>query len=199
MFNPWKRFKKSKEPKVSPVLERRFSEVFEKNIWRDDESFSGPGSRRGSISVNVALEALEKEVAEHRIHSISGIPCGDINWMPDIMPRRRGLRYFDIVQSIVNVNRERHPDLDFRVLDVTSEPPPRSGLIFCKDLVSHLTYADVLRLLANMKKSKSQYLLLSSNSGHHNEELHGGSWTSSHRRCRFLRRFGGTIIVGFGA
>lgn len=182
MFNPWKRFKKAKEPKVSPVLERRFNEVFESNIWGDDESFSGPGSRRGSISVNVALEALEKAVVEHRIRSISDIPCGDFNWMPDFLARHPGLKYsgFDIVQSIVSANRLKNPSREFRVLDVTSEPPPRSDLIFCKDLVNHLTYADVLRLVANMKKSKSQYLLLSSNFGHHNEELDGN--TGGHSR-----------------
>lgn len=166
-------FHRETVPKLSPTLESRFSEVFKNNIWGDDETFSGPGSRRDSLSVSVAIEALHKAISDQRIRSISDIPCGDFNWMPELLSGYPSVRYhgFDIVQAIVTRNSDRHPSFKFEVLDVTSDEPPKADLVFCKDLVNHLTYRDVLRLLRNVKRSKSKYLLMSNNFGHENSEL----------------------------
>jgi hypothetical protein len=70
----------------SPInLQRRFSKVYEQNLWGDSESRSGPGSRRDSGQAVHAISVLNRLCSEHGISSISDIPCGDFNWFHDFL------------------------------------------------------------------------------------------------------------------
>jgi trans-aconitate methyltransferase len=105
--------------------------------------------------------------------AIHDIPCGDFNWMPDVLAEFPGVAYvgFDIVRAALERNRRRHPGVTFRALDITAKPPPPADLIFCKDLFNHLSDADVRRALLHMRGSGSTYLLASNNPGHAYAEL----------------------------
>jgi hypothetical protein len=166
-------FKRRRSEAPSEPLTNRFTNVYRNNVWGDEESVSGPGSRKESGSVHFAKMALEKAYSELRIRTISDIPCGDFNWMPAFLAGHQRLKYrgFDIVEEIIVKNRGSYPQARFDVLDVTSEVPPCSDLVFCKDLVNHLAYVDVLKVIRNIKRSRSKYLLLSNNFGHTNVEL----------------------------
>src|SRR5215831_2218119 len=63
-------------------LERRFTEVYEKALWGDDETRSGWGSKRDGGHVQTALEILRMVIPKYDILSIADIPCGDFNWQP---------------------------------------------------------------------------------------------------------------------
>lgn len=160
------------------LLRKRFSEVFLNNEWGDEESASGPGSRRDSGSVGDALAALEMGVRDYDVRSINDIPCGDFNWMPLFLQKNAVIyRGFDIVPELVAKNKRIYPQFQFSCLDITSSIPPYADLVFCKDLVNHLSRLDVAKLLRNVKLSGARYLLATNNPGHENvdlSELHGG-------------------------
>ena len=157
----------------SQDLRSRFVTVYDGQLWGDYESRSGAGSVKGSPWVAMAAEALGKAVGEHGVRSINDIPCGDFNWMPDVLAGLGGVRYigFDIVFDALARNKERFPQYEFRVLDITAKVPPAADLIFCKDLLNHLTDADVKRAIANMRRSGSKFLLASNNPGFENTPL----------------------------
>jgi hypothetical protein len=147
--------------------------VYDEQLWGDYESRSGAGSVKGSPWVNIAAEALAKAVSEHGVRSINDIPCGDFNWMPDVLDGLGQVGYigFDIVFDALARNKERFPKYEFRVLDITTNVPPAADLIFCKDLLNHLTDADVKRAVENMRRSGSKFLLASNNPGYENTPL----------------------------
>ena len=159
----------------------RFTQVFEENLWGDSETVSGWGSRKDSTSVTAAISALE--IAKEKINfmSINDIPCGDFNWIDEYLRNVPEIRYrgFDIVSALIQKNRMLHPGYEFEFLDITSAPPPRADLILSKDFFNHLTYEDVNKSLANMKKSRSGYLLASNNFDFVNEELHANAGNAS--------------------
>lgn len=159
---------------IEPGNRRRFEIVHDLNVWQDEESLSGPGSRRDSGSVAEALAGLEAVCRDHGVRSIADIPCGDFNWMPVFLAQHPEIAYrgFDIVPALIEGNRRKHPGIAFEILDVTREVPPRADLIFCKDLFNHLRYADVRRAIDNMAASGSGLLLASNNFGSRNVELH---------------------------
>ncbi len=64
---------------------------------------------------------------------------------------------------MVRRNRKRGPNVEFGVLDITAEAPPAADLIFCKDLMNHLSDGDVRRAIENMRRSGSKFLLASNN------------------------------------
>lgn len=152
---------------------RRFSEVYDHGLWGSPESVSGPGSERGSGQVEHSIKILDRFTRELGLRSIADIPCGDFNWMPQFLERHPGLRYvgYDVVPHLISTNRERHPGVQFRWLDITQGKPAKADLIFCKDLLNHLSEADVWKALENMVASGAKYLLLTTNRGFDNVDL----------------------------
>ena len=155
-----------------PALEARFTEVYEKALWGDDETRSGWGSKRESGHVQAALAYLNEIIPARGVRSVADIPCGDFNWQPLLLERWPGLDYagYDIVRSLIADVRRKHPAVRFAVLDVTKQVPPRADLILCKDLLNHLTYDDIRRALANMKRSGAMWLLASNDFTHASNE-----------------------------
>ena len=154
-------------------LEQRFSEVYRDNLWRDDESRSGRGSRLDSESVAESIEVLNWVIEEHQVKSLNDIPCGDFNWIWKVLKLHPNIAYhgFDVVPDIVERNRSNVPGVDFQLLDITKSVPPRSDLVFCKDLLNHLLYADVSKAIENIARSGSSLFLASNNFGWENVEL----------------------------
>jgi len=171
MLNLLKDYRARQQRKAS--LSQRFTAVHDKNLWGSDESRSGAGSARNAPSVAVAAEAIRKAVDENGVRTLSDIPCGDFNWMPDVLPTLSGVSYigFDIVFSALQNNKDRFPQYEFRVLDIVTTVPPYADLIFCKDLMNHLNDDDVKSCIANMKASGSKFLLASNNAGFANAPL----------------------------
>ncbi|HEY2122121.1 MAG TPA: methyltransferase domain-containing protein [Chthoniobacterales bacterium] len=144
-------------------LERRFTEVYEKALWGDDETRSGWGSKRNSGHVQTALEILRMVIPKYNILSIADIPCGDFNWQLLFLNDHAQVSYigYDIVGSMIVDNKRKNPSRKFTQLDITKEVPAKADLILCKDMLNHLTYADIRRAIGNMKRSGSTYLLAS--------------------------------------
>lgn len=107
-------------------------------------------------------------------------PCGDMTWMPLLLRElTTGSEYVldytgvDIVEELLSANRALLDDvhkLSYRFIhrDLAEQAPPRSDIIFCKDLVNHLCFADIFNVLSGFNESGSNYLLITSNRGHQN-------------------------------
>lgn len=145
-------------------LERRFTKVYENNLWGDPESRSGPGSRRDSGQAVHSINVLNRLCSEYRISSISDIPCGDFNWFHDFLYPNPSILYtgYDIVPNLIKRNR-RIFRYNFELLDIASQVPGPADLIFCKDLFNHLIYRSIANSLLNMIASQSKFLLASNN------------------------------------
>jgi len=177
------RVRKRHRTAVWPDLQTRFTRVYDDNIWGDPETNSGPGSRKDSACVTASIEALAMACNEFNIGTISDIPCGDFNWIEQFLDSRPELQYagYDIVEQIVKKNRDRFRNRSFAVLNIVDETPSQTDLIFCKDLLNHLNYADVCKAISRMKASGSIFLLASNNFGFENEEL-SRSWNGGESR-----------------
>ena len=68
----------------------------------------------------------------------------------------------DIVQELIDLNLRRwdgRSSQKFLKLDLTSDALPRVDLVLCRDGLVHLSGAQVLKALRNIKQSGSKYLL----------------------------------------
>ena len=81
----------------------RFSAVYEERLWGSAESASGLGSERNSGTVRHALAVLDDVIRTHGIRSIADIPCGDFNWMPELLAAHSDLTYvgYDVVPALI--------------------------------------------------------------------------------------------------
>lgn len=147
----------------SDPVEKIFTDIYENNKWFSRETASGHGSEIGVTQpIRPKISALIKLL---NINSIADAPCGDLNWMK--MVDLGSCRYIgiDIVQAIIdqNVKLYANPLRSFKHLNVIDEPIETVDLILCRDLLAHLTYEEIYKVLRNFKASGSKYLLVTTN------------------------------------
>jgi hypothetical protein len=161
------------ERKIDKLLLDRFSTVFTNKLWGETETISGPGSRKDNPMVMSALAALEFVIKAFDISSIADIPCGDFNFFSSILDKHTLVSYsgYDIVGELIEQNRIAYPNLRFEQFDIVSDVPPTHDLIFCKELLIHLTNDQIKAALSNMKRSGSKYFMASNSFGVENIEL----------------------------
>lgn len=159
--------------KINFHLADRFTGVFEENVWKDNETVSGPGSRLDSPAVVSAVYALNQVIIEYGIKSIADVPCGDFNWMNQVTKSHPAVAYvgYDIVAPLIAKNKARWPETEFRILDITMSSAATVDLIFSKELFIHLTVYDTLLALENIRQSGSKYLMSLNHFNCGNKEL----------------------------
>jgi hypothetical protein len=72
-----------------------------------------------------------------------------------------GIRYIgaDLPPEIVARAAARSPDREFLELDLTASPLPPAELLLCRDCLVHLSFSDIERAIANVRRSGITYLL----------------------------------------
>lgn len=146
-------------------LTKIFSDYFRSNAWGDDETMSGVGSRLdATVNLRTQLPLL---LEQFEIKSILDAPCGDHNWFRLI--ERGDIKYIgvDIVEELVEQNRQKYSDqnTDFIQLDITRDPLPAADLLICRDLLAHLSFKDIGRIFENILNTDIKYLFFT----HHHE------------------------------
>jgi cyclopropane fatty-acyl-phospholipid synthase-like methyltransferase len=136
-----------------------FTGFFRDNIWGNDASRSGPGSSP-AVTMTLSRE-LPGYLARIGCRTLLDIPCGDWAWMRHV--NLDGLDYTgaDIVAELILDLEQEHakPGVRFQVLDILSSRLPQVDVIVCRDLLNHLTHAQVRAAVKNMKRSGSTYLV----------------------------------------
>ena len=133
-----------------------FQDIYDTNFWGNAESVSGHGSNLEQTAyIRAALPNVFKNL---KVKSILDIPCGDMYWAAKM---QWPLAYIgaDVVPELIAANKQKYPDADFRLLDITRDTLPRVDLVFVRDLFGHFCNADVQRSLRNIRASGSTYLL----------------------------------------
>jgi len=162
----------------SRLQQARFTAIFRTNAWLDGESVSGHGSTRArGDDFRAPLLAL---IDAYGIRSILDAPCGDFNWMRDVLAER-DLAYtgVDIVEELIadNVRKYASPARRFLCLDITRDDLPAADLILCRDGLVHLSFADAGAAIAAFRRSGSRYLLATTFVGRaRNQNVPTGGW-----------------------
>ena len=143
-----------------PSAQATFTNIYKANAWQDAESVSGPGSTRArGADFRAGLISL---IDAYGIRSIVDAPCGDFNWMQDVLAER-DLLYtgVDVVEPLIQNNIRRHARASRRFLcaDITRADLPAADLILCRDGLVHLSFADARAAIRNFRRSGARHLL----------------------------------------
>lgn len=155
----YRHFKKQADRGVSYSLKDAFTQIYKSNLWNSDDSVSGSGSDIGQTSE--VTKRLPDLLKDYKIKTILDLPCGDFNWMKGIDLGVEEYIGGDIVEEIIARNQQAYGDETHRFvnLDLLDDPLPKTGLIFCRDCLVHLSNGDILRAFVNIKRSGIKYLL----------------------------------------
>jgi SAM-dependent methyltransferase len=141
-------------------LAERFALIYHTNLWGAESSQSGLGSELDATS---SLRRELSQLLKHfEVTTLLDLPCGDFTWMAQM--DLGGITYVgaDIVPDIIAANDGRYGragHIDFCQLDLVSDPLPAVDLVLCRDCLVHLSFANIRRAIANLKRSGSRWLL----------------------------------------
>ena len=136
-----------------------FTEIYIKNKWGDQNSFSGTGSNMEQTQ-NI-LEELPNVIKKYNIKSILDIPCGDFFWMKEHNFKTVNYIGADIVSDLIKTNNHKYKtkNINFETLDIINNDLPYSDLLFCRDCLVHLSFNDIFNALRNIKRTKFKYFM----------------------------------------
>lgn len=141
------------------MIENIFTEIFKTKQWgKNEESVSGAGS---SLDYTADLRTdLIKLFNELKIEKIFDAPCGDFNWMKEVVNLSL-VKYCggDIVKDLINNNKTTYKNVEFINFDITTDNFPDADLWLCRDCFIHLSYQDILSSLKKFKDSNIKYIL----------------------------------------
>lgn len=176
MFSKWIRKRGERRLFSSTSREEVFKWIHETNKWGSPESVSGKGSE---LDQTVAIRRqLPELIDELKVDSILDIPCGDLNWLEhvDLPVDYTGA---DIVTELIERNRQRYPGLRFLVLDACKDQLPDAELVLMRDLLVHLSFADIRLVAKNLRACKSTYLACTT---YPDVEINRDKLTGNHHR-----------------
>ena len=160
-----KNFKRKKFEKnlfKTKSVEERFNKIYSTNYWFDNESRSGTGSSLRSTE-NIRFH-LPKIIETFNIKKLFDAPCGDFNWMSQVL-KSIEIDYLgsDIVKDLIVSNKKYENDkIKFSKLDIIVDKLPTSDLMICRDCLFHFSYNDIFLFLNNFLSSDIKYILLTS-------------------------------------
>lgn len=162
-----------------------FEEIYQTNTWGSDESLSGGGSTENRT--RELRDEIKKLIQDFNIGSIVDCGCGDFNWMrkllADVEVDYLGL---DIASTVIRRNIESYGNdkIKFREHDLVENIPPTGDLLICREVLFHLSHADIRHAITNVCNSGSKYFLVtSSRVPQYNLDIPSGSYRELDMQC----------------
>jgi 2-polyprenyl-3-methyl-5-hydroxy-6-metoxy-1,4-benzoquinol methylase len=141
-------------------IETRFNNIYKKGLWDGKgQSRSGAGSTLEATQ-NIRAE-LPKLLRKLNASSFVDLGCGDFYWMKEVdLPCKYiGL---DIVKEVIEENRQQYAN-DWRKFNhhnaVKDKLPEISDVVFCREVLFHLSFEDGLKLINQVTASNARYFL----------------------------------------
>ena len=136
-----------------------FTEIYDNNGFGSIESKSGPGSTLDETK-NLR-EKIKSIVKDKNIKSVVDIPCGDFNWMKEIVFSFESYIGGDIVEKAIEENNRKYSNsvINFISFDIVNDEIPQGDLLIVRDIIGHFPIDDGIKIMNNILNSKCKYLL----------------------------------------
>jgi FkbM family methyltransferase len=143
--------------------EEIFSRIYnEYGFFGSQESRSGDGS---TIKSTVWIrEKIKDLVTQKGIKTVVDIPCGDFNWMKEIVFNFEHYIGGDIVEKCIEDNKEKYESkrIEFIHFDLVKDKIPSGDLLIVRDVIGHFPLEDGKKIVDNILSSDCKYLLATS-------------------------------------
>jgi SAM-dependent methyltransferase len=140
-----------------------FTNIYSNKLWggsEGEEFFSGTGStERFSVPY---VDWLTQFIGAHGIKTVVDLGCGDFQVGRRIRSANTAINYIgiDVVSDLIEYNRSRFggDHVEFRCANIIEDNLPDGDLCLIRQVLQHLSNAQILRVLANC--AKYHYLLV---------------------------------------
>ncbi|WP_420553114.1 class I SAM-dependent methyltransferase [Tenacibaculum aiptasiae] len=156
-----KAMKPKKQKKPWPTKDAMV-QVYEKNLWggNTSEFYSGDGSHDINI-VKPYIEIVTSFLNSFKNGlTVCDLGCGDFNVGKQLVKHTKKYVGVDIVPSLITYNKEKFKEenLEFYCLDIAEEELPIADCLMIRQVLQHLSNAEVQKIVA--KLSAFKYIIL---------------------------------------
>ncbi len=143
-----------------------FSTIYKERLWDTKNNLdfdSGPGSHTKEI-VEPYISEVQNFLKSHEERlTVIDIGCGDFNIGKNLVEHTRQYIGVDVVSELIERNKNlfKFPNLKFMNLDVAKDPIPQGDCVLIREVLQHLTNADVSIILKKVKDFK--YIIITEN------------------------------------
>ena len=165
--------------------EQIFTNIYNTNKWdtnntSEETYYSGTGSYGEPAQEYVAF--LNNFILKNNIASVTDIGCGNFAIGKQIVEQNPSLRYnaCDVVKNVIEANKRTYGSalVQFQQLDATNEAWPAAELLTIRQVLQHLSNADVKEILSKSKAYKyviiTEHLLLEGTEKEFNKDKPSG-------------------------
>lgn len=163
---------------ASLASQRIFTRIFDDNAWKSWETRSGSGSTR--LAARAVAAGLAQLFETLQIRTLVDAGCGDVNWLADLSAFLAAYYGVDIVERLAVQNSRilgHRPGHFFKTLDIARDALPKADAILCRNVLSHLSSADIAAALSQFAKSGATWLIATTHDGiANNKDTAAGVW-----------------------
>jgi 2-polyprenyl-3-methyl-5-hydroxy-6-metoxy-1,4-benzoquinol methylase len=143
-----------------------FSLIYEEGIWGNSKDksrpfFSGSGSD-DSVIVSSYIQAMRAFLSTlDRKPKVVDLGCGDFTVSSKIRDLCDTYIACDIVPQLVKFNKETYKelDVDFKVIDFTTEAIPSGDIVIIRQVLQHLSNSQIMQVIPKLI-SQYKYVIL---------------------------------------
>ena len=151
----------SKHKKAWPT-QAVMSQIYAQKLWggKAFDFYSGEGSHNPDI-VKPYLEQVIAFLKNHnKTLEVCDLGCGDFNIGKHLVPHTKYYYAVDIVQSLITRNKNLYQEdhLEFHCLDISKDDLPKADCIILRQVLQHLSNAEILDITKNLLDYK--YIIL---------------------------------------
>jgi hypothetical protein len=145
-------------------LQQAFDEVYKHGMWKQGKSSSGLGSE--GILAERYVELVRDYTTKHNLRTVVDGGCGDFSVGSRLAPIFERYMALDVSPRIIASNKQRYADLatqqvSFAVADMTETTFPAADLVLIRQVLQHLTNAQIGMILRNLDASSWRRVLIS--------------------------------------
>lgn len=146
---------------ASSQCESIFNEIYRIGLWGRNaagEGISGPGST--VAEAGPYLDFLRSFLDSYAVQSIVDLGCGDWVLGKEIDWGGRHYLGIDVASDMIRKNQMRYAQdkVQFFHLNGAVDALPQADLLICKDVLMHLSFAEIFGVLSQLHKYK--YVIL---------------------------------------
>jgi SAM-dependent methyltransferase len=131
-----------------------FQRAYREARWGGEgtEFHSGPGST--GVAAERYAELINDFIARHDIRSVVDLGCGDFQVAGRFTSDHIDYTGVDVVDELVALNNHRYGSerIRFTALDITQDPLPDGELCLIREVLQHLSNAEISQVLSAVTK-----------------------------------------------
>lgn len=143
-----------------------FSTIYEQGLWGKSDTpgqpfHSGTGSHDESITAGYVEQVTEVLRSLPKKPDVVDLGCGDFAVGSRIRPFCGTYVACDIVPQLIAHNKVQYGvlDVDFRVLNLVSDPLPAGDVVCIRQVLQHLSNDDILQVVPKIRSTYATLIL----------------------------------------